>query len=49
MFLGPVAEQFVVHEPHLQYNKYAYALLSELVYFIFSKMVRSHTIKGLFQ
>ena len=49
MFIGLVAEQFVVHEPHLQYNEYAYALLSELVCFILSKMVRSHTIKGLFQ
>ena len=33
-----MAEQFVVHEPHLQYNEYAYALLSELVCFILSKM-----------
>ena len=31
VFIGPVAEQFVVHEPHLQYNEDAYALLSELV------------------
>ena len=44
-----MAEQFVVDEPHLQYNEYAYALLSELVCFIFSKMVRSHTIKGISQ
>ena len=39
VFIGPVAKQFVVHEPHLQYNEYAYALLSELVCFIFSKML----------
>ena len=46
---GSVAEQFVVYESHLQYNEHAYALLSELVCFIFSKIVRSHTIEGLFQ
>ena len=40
-----MAEQFVVHEPHLQYNEYAYALLSELVCFRCSKMVRSHTMQ----